>query len=154
MSKTIKWVIALVVIVLVIIGVWYYGSKPTMPAETGPIKIGFISALSGEAGVWGQNLKEGFDFALKEINDKGGVNGRKIEVYYDDDKCDATAGVTAFNKAIDLDKVKIITGSVCSSVAMSVAKKTQESGVLYIASGATNPDVPKQGGFNFSFVGV
>jgi branched-chain amino acid transport system substrate-binding protein len=137
------------VIVLVVLGVWYYGSKPTTSVETGPIKVGFISSLSGEAGVWGQNLKAGFDFALKEINDNGGVNGRKIEVYYDDDKCDATTGVTAFNKAIDVDQVKIITGTVCSSVAMSVAKKTQENGVLYIASGATNPDVPKQGDLIF-----
>lgn len=149
MSKTAKWIIAIIVIVLIVAGVWYYSAKPTAPAETGPIKIGFISAISGEAGVWGQNLKAGFDFAVKEINDKGGINGRKIEAYYDDDKCDATAGVTAFSKAIDVDNIKIITGSVCSSVAMAVAKKTQGSGVLYIASGATDPEVPKQGDLIF-----
>ncbi len=149
MSKLTKWVLGIIVLVFVVGGIWFSSKGALVLSDNGPIKIGFISALSGDGALWGQNVRTGFDFALKEINDKGGVNGRKIEVYYDDDKCDATAGVTAFNKAVDIDKLKIITGSVCSSVAMSVAKKTQDNDVLYIASGATNPDVPKQGDLVF-----
>ena len=85
----------------------------------------------------------------KEINDNGGINGKKIQVVYEDDACDVTTGINAFNKVIEIDNVKIITGTVCSSVAMSVAKKTQENRVFYMASGATHPDVPKQGDLIF-----
>ena len=144
--------IPILIVVVVVIGVLIFSSQksaPIQPIEKEVIKIGFISALSGDAGVWGQSLKKGFDFAVEEINSNGGVDGKKIQAIYEDDGCDATTGVNAFNKVINIDKAKIITGSVCSSVAMSVAKMTQENRVFYIASGATNPDVPKQGDLIF-----
>jgi len=145
MTKNTKIIIGIIVVVIIIGGIWYeMNRKPT-----GDIKVAYISALSGEAGVWGQSLRRGFDFAVEEINSNGGIDGRKIQVIYEDDGYDAAKGVSAFNKAIDIDKVKIITGTVCSSVAMSVATKTQSNRVLYIATAATNPDVPKQGDLIF-----
>lgn len=113
------------------------------------IRIGFVSALSGDAGVWGQSLKKGFEFGVEEINSKGGIDGKLIKVIYEDDGCDATTGINAFNKVIEIDGAKIIAGTVCSSVAMSVAQKTQDNQILYMASGATHPDVPKQGDLIF-----
>jgi len=145
MNKTSKIILGLVILIIIIGGIWYGASRK----PTGDIKIAYISALSGEAGIWGQSLKRGFDFAVEEINSNGGIDGRRIQVIYEDDECDASKGVTAFNKAIDIDKVKIITGTVCSSVAMSVAPKTQANRILYIATAATNPDVPKQGDLIF-----
>jgi branched-chain amino acid transport system substrate-binding protein len=142
MKKTIIGII----IILVIIGIVSLVYKPR---DTSTIKVAFISSLSGDAASWGENLKTGFDFALDEINSNGGINGRMIEVTYEDDKCESATGVSVFNKAINIDKAKIITGTVCSSVAMSVAKTTQANQVIYIASGATSPEVPKQGDMIF-----
>lgn len=139
-------VLALIVVSLVLISLTGYTVNSPSEEE---IKIGFISALSGDAGVWGQSFQKGFDFAVDEINSGGGIDGRKIKVIYEDDACDATTGISAFNKIIELNDVKIITGTVCSSVAMSVAKKTQENRVFYMASAATHPEVPKQGDLIF-----
>ena len=113
------------------------------------IKIGYVSSLSGDAGAWGQSLKNGFDFAIEEINSKGGINGKLIKPIYEDDGCEPKTGINAFKKVITMDNVKIITGTVCSSVALSVAPTTQENKVLYLASGATHPDVVKQGDLIF-----
>ncbi len=112
--------------------------------ELNPIKIAFVSSMTGDAGRWGQEVKKGFDFALNELNSKGGINGRQIKVIYEDDECDANKGALAFNKVIELDKVKILTGTVCSSVAMAGMNKVKSNNVLYIASGATSPEVTKQ----------
>jgi len=113
------------------------------------IEVAYISALSGDAGVWGQSLKKGFDFAVKEINSQGGIDGKLIKPIYEDDLCDTKSGINAYKKVIELDNVKIITGTVCSSVALSVAPITQENNILYMASGATHPDVTKQGDLIF-----
>lgn len=113
------------------------------------IKIGYISALSGDAGIWGQSLQKGFDYAVEEINNNGGINGKLIKAVYEDDQCDPKLGITAYNKLIELQDVDIITGSVCSSVALSVAPITQENRILFIASGATQEEVVKQGDLIF-----
>lgn len=141
-----KKFLIIVVIFLVVIGLAIFNRKEN---TNDPIKIGFVSSLSGDASLWGEPLKNGFDFAVQEINNKGGIKGRLVEVISEDDLCEAKSGINAFSKLIDVHKVKIITGTVCSSVAMSVSQKTQNSDVLYIASGATDPDVVKQGDLIF-----
>jgi len=46
--------------------------------------IGATLPLTGDAATWGNNTKEGIELALKEINDKGGVKGRKLVVVYEE----------------------------------------------------------------------
>lgn len=147
MDKITKIVIWIIIIILIVGGIWYGLTR--RPKEQGTIKVGYVSALSGHASAWGQSIQKGFDFAIEEINSKGGINGRKIEVVYEDDVCDPTIAISAFTKVIDMDKVKIITGTICSSVAMSVASKTQADRVFYLPSFATHPDIPKQGDLVF-----
>ncbi|MCK4387011.1 MAG: penicillin-binding protein activator [Candidatus Pacebacteria bacterium] len=149
MNKNIKIILGLIVAILVVWEIYSISQNSGEPMINEPIKIGFVSALSGEAVTWGEPVKKGFDFAVEQINSNGGINGRLIEPIYEDDACNAKTGINAFSKLIDINKVKIITGSVCSSVAMSVIPKTQNNRVLYIASAATDPDVPKQGDLVF-----
>jgi branched-chain amino acid transport system substrate-binding protein len=95
MSKTLKWVIAIVVIILIIAGVWYLGVKSTTApsVETGPIKIGVISPMTGSAvGVYHEPLKKGIDIALQEIGEDS-----KIELIYQDDQLDAKQALSAYN---------------------------------------------------------
>lgn len=143
--KTIYSIISLLIITIVIVSGCNSVKEANVVKETNePIKVAFISSMTGSAGVWGQQLKRGFDFALKEINSKGGINGKKIKVIYEDDGCDPNMGVSAYNKVIELNNVKIITGPVCSSVAMATMNKIKENDILYIASGASSPEVTKQ----------
>jgi len=109
-----------------------------------PIKIAFISSLTGDAGIWGQQVKKGFDFALDEINSQGGINNKKIKVIYEDDECDAKTGTSVFDKIIYIDKADIITGTVCSSVAMASMNDIIENDILYIVPAATSPEITKQ----------
>ena len=141
--------IILVILALIIIPINKSGFFNLKNQNSKYIKIGFVSSLSGDAGVWGQDVKNGFDFAVQEINAQGGINGKLIQPIYQDDKCNAKDGVNAFENEIQLDNVKIITGTVCSSVALSVAPITQKNGILYMATGATNPEVTKQGDLIF-----
>ncbi len=114
MTNTTKWVLGIIaVVILVVIG---YSVSNKQPTETGPIKIGVLVPLTGEAASWGQNLLAGAELAQKEINDAGGINGREIKLITEDDQCKAATGVSAINKLISVDKVSVIVGPPCSSV--------------------------------------
>jgi ABC-type branched-subunit amino acid transport system substrate-binding protein len=63
MNSTTKYIIGIIIVVIVI-AVGYSLKGPSKPVSTEPIKIGFVSALTGEAGVWGEQIKTGFDFAV------------------------------------------------------------------------------------------
>ena len=67
--KTIYSIISLLIITIVIVSGCNSVKEANVVKETNePIKVAFISSMTGSAGVWGQQLKRGFDFALKEIN--------------------------------------------------------------------------------------
>jgi branched-chain amino acid transport system substrate-binding protein len=117
-------------------------SAPMETETHEPIEIAFISALSGEASGWGLPIKDGFDFYIDQINEQGGINDRMIKILYEDDKCTSADGVTVFTKILALDDIGFIAGSVCSSVALAVADWVTEYDAVYIATGATHPDVP------------
>jgi len=135
MSTTYKWIVAVVVIILILAGIWYYSTKPTTPAETGPIKIGLVAPLTGEGAAWGQNTLAGANLAVKEINDAGGISGRQVILLAEDDKASAES-VNAFNKLINIDKVVAIVGVPASAAAGPALPIAQKAGipVIMIAS--------------------
>ena len=63
-----------------------------------PIKIAFLSSLSGPFTPWGIQVRDGMKLAIAEINAAGGVGGRKIELIERDDRNNASEGVTAFKE--------------------------------------------------------
>ena len=125
--KKIAWII--VVVIIVALGVSFFGSSAkNSTKETGPIKIGFIAPLTGDAASYGQNAKSAVEIAVDEVNKSGGVNGRQIEVVYEDGKCSGAGGTSAAQKLVNTDKVQAILGGLCSgeSVAgISVAKEAK-----------------------------
>jgi ABC-type branched-subunit amino acid transport system substrate-binding protein len=100
-----------VIVIIILLGILYgVNRKPIAPTTKEPIKIGAILPLTGEAAVWGENVKTGIELAKEGINKKGGINGRKIEVIYEDGQCDSKTGVSAVQKLITVDKFQVIIG--------------------------------------------
>src|SRR3989338_9250736 len=91
-----------IVVILVVLGALYFGlqkqSTTVTTEEIGPIKIGAIAPLTGDAAAYGIPDQRAKAIALKEINDAGGVNGRLIEVIWEDTKCTGTDATTATQK--------------------------------------------------------
>ncbi len=78
------------------------------------IKIGVITSLTGSQAAFGQAHKNGYTIALEELNAKGGINGKKIELDYYDDQSKPDQAVQGVNKLVDQDRVPIILGSYSS----------------------------------------
>ena len=135
----------LLVIALAIILV--FGVITTSIAEE-VYKIGAILPLSGDAAQYGEWGKRGISLAVDEINSKGGINGKKIEVVYEDDAAEPKRGVSAVNKLINVDKVKVIIGPIPSTVTLAVAPICEKAKVV-IMSSSSSPAITKAGDYIF-----
>ena len=113
------------------------------------IRIGAIGPFTGDAAVYGQSEKNAIELAVQEINLDGGINGKKLEVIYEDGKCNGMDAATAAQKLINVDKVDIILGGVCSGETLAIAPLAEANEVLVFSSFSSSPDVTNAGDFIF-----
>ena len=78
------------------------------------VKIGVILPLTGSQAAFGEALKNGYSIALDDINAKGGVLGKKVELDIYDDQSKPDQAVQGVAKLIDQDRVPLIMGSYSS----------------------------------------
>lgn len=113
------------------------------------IKIGFIGPLTGDVAAIGQAAKSSVQLAVEEINAKGGIDGRLIEVIYEDAKCSGKEASNAGNKLISVNNVNYIVGSVCSSATLAVAPLAEQAQTVLISPCSSNPSITDAGDFIF-----
>jgi branched-chain amino acid transport system substrate-binding protein len=113
-------------------------------AEGEPVVIGSILRLSVGASD-GLPSKRGIEIAVKEINDAGGINGRPLEVIFEDSQDKDTEAVNAANKLISVDKVPVLIGPMKSGETLAVAPIAEENKIVLITPTATSPKVTGAG---------
>ena len=96
-------------------------------AQTGPIKIGVVTPLSGTYTPIGEQVKMGLDLAAKEINAKGGINGRKIDLIYEDEEANPAVATQKAEKLFQVEKVDFLTGTVNSGSTLAVGQVAERN---------------------------
>ena len=109
-----------------------------------PILIGFSAPLTGDIAANGEDGLSGARLAVKQINAKGGVLGRPLQLVEADDRCDPKESATVATKLVS-QKVVAIDGYYCSGAALAGLPIFQEAGDLFIDFGANNSKLPGQG---------
>src|SRR5713226_1490988 len=105
-----------------------------------PVRIGMVDPLTGVYAAIAQGEVVGAKFAVEEINKKGGILGRPVELLIEDSANDVGTGVQKTRKLIERDQVSFIVGDVNSGIAIAMAQVTSEKKVLHIVSGGhTDP---------------
>lgn len=97
------------------------------------IRIGFPTPLTGPFAAEAKDQVKSAELAVKQVNDKGGVNGRKVELLVRDDKLNGGEAATRTLELIEKDKVHAIVGSLSSAVQLAVNEVTRARGVLYVS---------------------
>lgn len=110
-------------------------------SDEGPIKIGYVGALSGETALWGQAGLNGANMAIEEINAAGGLLGRELEIIGLDGKGDPLDSVNSLNRLIDNEKVVAVIGTNFSSCNIPMAPVANTKRVPVIATAASSPEV-------------
>lgn len=109
------------------------------------IKIGGLAPLSGAVSVYGIATNNGIQLAVKAVNDAGGINGKKIQYIYYDEKGDATEATNAYNKLVQNDKVVALVGDVTSTPTLAVAQAAVQDNLPMITATATAAGVTATG---------
>ena len=113
-------------------------------AKPETIKIGGMAPLTGALAIYGVTTTNGAELAVKEINENGGVLGKKIEYIILDTKGDSTEAVMAYNKLVD-EKVAGIIGEVTSKPTLAVAEVAVQDNMPLITPTGTQVDITEVG---------
>jgi branched-chain amino acid transport system substrate-binding protein len=114
---------------------------PGTPLAQDTIKIGFFAPITGPAAVDGTSAKNAVEIGLKEVNDAGGIKGKKVELIIYDDRLKAEEAVAIANKLIEKDKVVGVVSGSYSGPTRVTAPIFQKAGMPMVAGYAVHPDV-------------
>ncbi|HXX51816.1 MAG TPA: ABC transporter substrate-binding protein [Xanthobacteraceae bacterium] len=106
-----------------------------------PVKIGLDNPLTGTYAALGKNEQIGAQLALSQINAKGGILGRQVQLLVEDSTSgDAGTAVEKARKLIDRDQVNFLVGNINSALAAAMANVSFEKGVFHVIPGGhTDP---------------
>jgi branched-chain amino acid transport system substrate-binding protein len=117
---------------------------PAAAPAAGPIKIGAIYNLTGAQASLDSPSANGAKLAVKEINDAGGVLGRKLELVLYDGKTEAATIGNWATKLVESDKVVAMIGFSDTDMVLAAAPIAAKAGIVFVTSGATSPKLPEQ----------
>jgi branched-chain amino acid transport system substrate-binding protein len=125
-------------------GVALAASFAFAPMAHADIVIGLVAPLTGPVAAYGDQVKNGAEAAVDQINKNGGILGEQVTLKLADDAGDPKQGVSAANNLVG-DGVHYVVGPVTSGVAMAASDVFAENGVLMVTPTATAPDLTNRG---------
>ena len=115
----------------------------------GAFRIGVMESLTGPGETYGTVANQAKQMAADEINAGGGINGRPLDLIVEDSQCSAQGAVAAYTKLTDVDGVKIILGTSCSSAMLGASPLAEADRVILFSGLASNPDIAHAGDYIF-----
>src|ERR1044071_8004804 len=109
------------------------------------IKIGLVTALSGQSARAGEAITRGLQVAIDELNAKGGVLGRKFELVRRDDEATPAKGVIAARELLFREKVAVLFGGLDSPVSIAIVPIVNEAKVPMMGPWAAGTPITKNG---------
>src|SRR5713226_5577001 len=93
-------------------------------AQKGPIKVGFLTQMTGGGAAVGKDMSNGFTMYIEEIGNQ--IAGRKVEVIIEDTQGDPAQALTKLRKLVESDKVHVVAGAFLASEGYALAPKIDE----------------------------
>ncbi len=119
-------------LILALLVTWGVGSGSAW-AQT-PFKIGEINSYSGIGAPFTGPYRLGVEMAVEEINAKGGVHGRRLEVIFRDDKGQPAEAIKHAQELVESEKVALIAGTFLSNVGLAVSDWAKQNKVMFVAA--------------------
>ncbi len=120
-------------------------AKGLQPGDQTPdpnkIKIGLVASINGDLKPWGIDSQAGALLAVDEINKKGGIGGKQVQLLIEDSNSTPEVGKTAAERLIGKGAVAIV-GEVASGITAQIANAAADKKIPVVAVGATKTDLP------------
>lgn len=150
-----KKFVAIILTLVMVFSLVACGKQPADPAEPSKssmensgdkvFTIGGLYPLTGAAASSGKTMQYGIDYAIKRINDAGGVNGYQLKVVWGDTQGDAAVSVTEAERLITEENVDIVMGCYQSGVTLTASQIGEQYGCPFITANATSEALTAQG---------
>lgn len=118
-------------LVLVALPVFGQGAKKVAP----PVRIGGSLSMTGAWGEAGRWVKAGYDLWVEDINKRGGLLGRPVEMIVYDNESDTDKAVMSYERAITVDKVDLVFGGVSGTANGVVMPLVEKYGKVFVGLG-------------------
>lgn len=131
-------------LVLAVIVAFMAGSGTAMASET--IKLGVVGPHSGDLASYGIPTIKAAELVVKEVNAKGGVLGKQVEMLVEDDVCQPQVATNTATKMVS-EGVDFVLGHICSGATKAALGIYNDAGIPAISPSATNPDLTQSGDY-------
>src|ERR1700693_5821752 len=121
-------------------------SAAALPAQADDtIKLGLVAAMSGQSAKSGEAIVRGLSIALDEINAKGGLLGKKVELIVRDDESKPAKGVIAARELVQREKVVAMFGGLDTPVSMAIVPFANQSKMPFMGVWAAGTPITRNG---------
>ncbi|MEE8316238.1 MAG: branched-chain amino acid ABC transporter substrate-binding protein [Syntrophobacteria bacterium] len=110
------------------------------------IKLGVAGPHSGDLASYGIPTVKAAELVVKEVNAKGGVLGKKVELLVEDDVCKPEVATNTATKLLS-DKVDVVLGHICSGATRAAMGIYKDSKIIAMSPSATNPALTQSGDY-------
>ena len=110
-----------------------------------PIRIGTTQSLTGALAEFGTNQLQGLQMWAGDVNGRGELLGRPVEIVYYDDGSDEARSAQLYRKLIEQDKVDLLVGPYSSNITIAASQVAEEHGVPMVTLGASADKIWSQG---------
>src|SRR5262249_23657213 len=123
---------------------------PVSAQET--VKLGVVAAMSGQSAKSGEAIVRGLSLAIDEVNAKGGVLGKKLELLVRDDESNPAKGVVAARELVQREKVAALFGGLDTPVSLAIVPFANQSKVPFMGVWAAGTAITQNGAAdNYAF---
>jgi branched-chain amino acid transport system substrate-binding protein len=147
-NKKLLFIVGVVIIIVVIVIGIRLTQEPVQQVQV--IRVGAVLPLTGSASDIGGWQKNGIDLAVDEINHRSGINGRQLQVVYEDSKSDPRNGTLAFTKLIAEGGVPCVLSSL-SSVSNAVLPIANDHRIVLVMLAVSLPGIADRSEWAFRF---
>jgi len=116
---------------------------PAMAQDS--LKVGLVAAMSGQSAKSGEAIVRGLSIAIDEINAKGGVLGKKVELVVRDDESNPAKGVVAARELVQREKVAMMFGGLDTPVSMAIVPFANQNKVPFMGVWAAGTPITRNG---------
>lgn len=146
-SRSLKTWLAAIVAALAGLLLWTGCSAGS--SDENVLPVGVILPLSGDLASFGTSTLAGIEFQIDQINQSGGLQGKQIELYVEDNKNDQTQCISAYKKLTGLKGVIAVIGPITSTNSLAIIEAVSSAKVPVISPTATNDQVAPKSDYMF-----
>lgn len=122
-------------------------------AEGDTIKVGVLTPLTGTNAEFGKGFEVAMTMAMEEINEAGGINGKDLELIFQDSKGDAKESADLCRQYVDNEEIVALLGDFTSTACMADAPIAGEAGMVLLSPTASNPAFTEMNDCTFGIIG-